>query len=136
MISQEGAALIATLYPVGLLILGIEIRSTPQFVATATFGRVILIYHFVLFFGGLVGGLYSVWACVSAIASGRHLEYWESLLVGISGWFLFISVAILFLENLLDHVGFLDWLAESRSPEEKARAKAYIESHSSKGDGL
>lgn len=129
MISHEAAGLLATLYPVGLLIIGIEVRQTPRLVATALSGRILLLVGGAWLLAAILAGMSAVARCVNAVASGVELTGGDAIMVAVAGWLIYIAVAALFVLNLFDHLGFMDWAYARHSPRRRAAMADYLEKH-------
>jgi hypothetical protein len=128
-ISQEAAALLATLYPVGLLIIGIEVRQTPRLIATAVSGRILLFALGASLLLAVVLGMSAVARCVEAVASSVDLSGGDAALVAVAGWLIYAAVGVLFVLNLLDHLGFMDWSYARLSPKRRAAMAEYLDKH-------
>ncbi|MCS5512184.1 hypothetical protein NY537_05400 [Curtobacterium flaccumfaciens pv. betae] len=83
MISTDGAALIATLLPIGLIVLAFERRSPRPKVST---GKRLIWELPRLFAGGIVVclSLYSMWRCVFSVSSATPLGGADAVAVGAS----------------------------------------------------
>lgn len=80
MISTDGAALIATLLPIAVLLLSFEAKSLLRFARPRkTWARWVFTLTLVVVLGS---GLSAVNMCVGAVASGEALDGWEAVAVG------------------------------------------------------
>lgn len=135
MISAEGAGVIATVIPIGLLIVGLEIQRVPGMLATGKAGSFLLWLFGALMITSLGSGFLAEVSLIVAVAAweplvGAHaVIVWTALaLLGISAW-------ILLLTSLADRLGLLEALGRrarervNASPRRKSRQDEYIRTH-------
>lgn len=90
MINVEGAALIAQVYPVGVVLLVLESgRLRPRKPIDTTFRAVRFAFMGFVQMAALIGALVSVALSVIAVVEERPLQVWETIVVVLSGLALF-----------------------------------------------
>jgi FtsH-binding integral membrane protein len=93
MISTDGAALIATIIPIGLLLVGVEARSDLNFFVRKMSERVRYVLAAVM--GAVTGlSLFGVVLCVAAVARGEALSGPFAVVVVVAAIALLIPVAL------------------------------------------
>lgn len=127
--------LIATVYPLGLLVIGFEIRQVPRVVATHPSGTILLWALGIVLVTGLVTGIISVDRCVRSVATGVPLNEPEVVLIAVAGNSLYSGVFLLLMASLLDRLGVLKALGRraiqrtAASERRTARTLHYIKTH-------
>jgi hypothetical protein len=102
MISQDGAGLIAQVYPVGILLIALVTASFAQ-------KRPVLKVRSPLWLGlrilstawAVILGMYSVVLCISAVSQERGLDPQESIVVGVGGFAIFFCAMLLIADSLI-----------------------------------
>lgn len=114
MITAEGAGVLATIIPIGLLIVGFEVRSASVSNDSDALSVVSRWYLTILFGLGLLLGFAAEGILVVAVASSSSVEglqaatVWAGLIVLGSGSFALMG------SSIVSSVGLIDWLV-SRS---------------------
>jgi len=92
MISNDGAALIATLYPIALLLLGFESRALLRVIRPAgPRARQLLTLLLVI---PLTLSVASTWICVLAVSSSETLDGFGAVVVAVTGVILAVEVSL------------------------------------------
>lgn len=133
MISLDGAALIATVIPVAMLVVGFEIQRAPVIYATGRAGMAMLwVLGFVLA-GGLFLGFWAEWYCITAVAASEPPSAVNSVIVWCALYLLGVGAMLLMLGSLLSKLGVLDKMSgrseKWKSPRRAARMLKYIDEH-------
>jgi hypothetical protein len=110
MISAEGAALVATVYPVAMLVIGLEIRSTPilypatktAFIMTGLFVALVLV--------SLGLGLLAIQKCMVAVSASKGVYAEDAAIVTLAGHLLGYLAVFLMMLVVADRFGILDRL--------------------------
>jgi hypothetical protein len=135
MINVETAALIAQVYPVGLVIVGLEIRNAPTLYAAKKPGWWILVILSVILIVGLAGGCWSVLTAVQAVSNNEPITGWAAFVVDRSGHALWMGSTILLLGILADRLGLLERMSAKAaartagSPRQTRRMVEFVEAH-------
>lgn len=135
MITADGAGIIATIIPIGLLVLGFEIQRVPTMVATDRVGTFALWCLGVIFLLGLGLGFVAEWILIRAVASWIPVGEIESVVVWAGLWFLGSGSFILLLTSMSERLGLIDMIGRkarartTSSPRRWARQITYIEKH-------
>lgn len=135
MITAEGAGVIATIIPIGLLIIGFEIQRVPQFVATDWMGTAVLWITGLALLSALVLGFLAEATLIRAVAAGTCVTGFAAEVVWTALTFLGTGSFLLLLGSLADRLGILERVGRRanartrRSPRRLARAVAYVEKH-------
>lgn len=135
MITAEGAGIIATIIPIGLLILGFEIQRSPELVATGKVGTVTLWTMGAVLVLGLVLGFVAEWMLVKAVAVSDGVTGFGAILVWTSLWFVGVGSFLLLLGSLAQRLGLIERVGRPArrrvvaSPRRLARSIAYVEKH-------
>jgi hypothetical protein len=135
MITAEGAGVIATIIPIGLLILGFEIQRAPELVATDRIGTFGLWLIGAVLLLGLVLGFVAEWALVQAVAAGECVTGIGAVLVWSSLWFVGAGSFLLLLGSLSERLGIMERMGRkarariTASERRLARSIAYVEKH-------
>jgi len=101
MISEQGAILLATLYPIGLLVVAVEARGTRR--ADVQEGRSVMAV--VTTVAQVAATFFSAWAiviCVFTVSSGVTLDGLAAQVVGWAGAFLAVVVLVALMRLLTD----------------------------------
>lgn len=135
MITAEGAGVIATVIPIGLIIIGFEIQRVPQFVATAMSATITLWVTGALLILGLILGFWSESLLLQAVAVQAPVPEVFVPVIWLALWLLAMGSFLLLLASLADRLGLLARLgrrareATERSPRRLARQVRYVEKH-------
>ncbi|KAA9133721.1 hypothetical protein [Microbacterium caowuchunii] len=135
MISIDGAALIATIIPIALLVVGLEIQRVPTMYATGRGGTVGLWIVGAILVLGLVLGFLAEYLCIAAVATGAPLNVVDSRIVWAGLYFLGLGAGFLLAASLLDRLGLLERLGtkahrrRAASPRRTARMLEYVDTH-------
>lgn len=135
MISMDGAALIATVIPVALLVVGFEIQRAPTLYGATRGGTVGLWVIGVILVLGLTLGFVAERHCLVAVATHTPLNVVESVVTWLALYLLGIGAFLLLMASLLDRLGVLDKLGErhsrrvTASPRRWERQRTYIRDH-------
>lgn len=134
-ISTDGAALIAQVIPVALLVVGFEIQRAPTLYATGRMGTVGLWVIGGILVISLGLGFIAEKLCLEAVASSKPLNELESAIVWVALNALGYGAFLLLLGSLLTRLGVLERIAERAgrkrraSPRRQSRMLTYIEDH-------
>lgn len=135
MITAEGAGVIATIIPIGLLIVGFEIQRVPKMVATGRSGTLGLWLLGAVFMLAVLMGFFAEWLLLESVAAWSEVEGPRATMVWVALWFIGLASLILLLASLADALGILDRLANramrraARSPRRHFRQLSHAEEH-------
>ena len=108
MISPEMAGTLAQIFPVGILILGLELRQIPLPLPGTPGGKVVIVAARIFVVVALVLALNAETSLVSAVITARPVD---SLLISISGYALAYAVGLLLVYSAMDALGLADALS-------------------------
>ena len=134
-ISNEAAVTLAQIIPVGLLIVGIEIRIVPRLVATGRAGTVMLWILGAGLVSALSLGFLAEYLLVRAIIEGTSLSTFSTVVanvgLGLLGWasFLLLFASLGEVLGLTDRIGRRARDKTASSPRRLSRQMRYIEDH-------
>lgn len=135
MITAEGAGVIATIIPIGLLILGFEIQRAPALVATGWGGTVGLWIIGSILVLGLLLGFWAEWQLVRAVAANECVTGFAAGTIWTALWFVGAGSLVLLMGSLSHRLGIIERLGRrartrvTNSPRRLARSIAYVEKH-------
>lgn len=134
-ITAEGAGIIATIIPIGLLIIGFEIRNVEPIYAASRSGTVMLWLLGALLLVSLWTGFSAEARLITAVAADEDIEGPSATLVWVAlnlvGGMAFLVLAY----SLTEKLGILDMVSRraqrrlARSPRRLARTLDYIRAH-------
>jgi hypothetical protein len=110
MINLDAAALIATVYPIGILVIAVEARATSGRPASSRSERILRVLLGVVQVVTLVGAIGSTAACVNAVVLGNPLEGFTAWLVIASGVGLELVASFVLLWLVYEKVGLIGWV--------------------------
>jgi hypothetical protein len=114
MISTDGAALIAQVYPVGILLIGLESRALPKMYATTKAAFVCLVAVAILMGVAVWSGVQSTIICVRAVSGDAAIVGGDAVLVEVAGWLLSNIATLLLVIALGETFGLWNRIASSR----------------------
>ncbi|MEI3867790.1 hypothetical protein V6S02_11950 [Microbacterium sp. CCNWLW134] len=135
MITATGAGVVATIIPIGLAIIGFEIRNVPKPYATHWMGAATIWVTGVILFAALLVGFFAEWLLILSATSGEDLGGFSAVVVWIALWLIGWGSFLLLLGSLMDHAGLLERIGRGarertdRSPRRAARRDAYLQTH-------
>jgi hypothetical protein len=121
MISIQGASLIATLYPIALLVIGVESRGLPNLVPPYRWAIYASRVAAVLVLIAVWVSIASIVVCVVAVASGKPISGATATFVAVSGYLLASAAAGIMLVLVEDRLGILDWGSDRQGQEDLDR---------------
>lgn len=134
-ITAEGAGIIATIIPIALLIIGLEIRNVEPIYAASRSGTVFLWLLGVLLLASLWTGFSAEARLITAIAADEDIEESSAIFIWVAlnlvGGMAFLVLAY----SLTEKLGILDMVSRraqsrlERSPRRLARTLDYIRAH-------
>lgn len=134
MISVDGAALIAQVYPVAILLIALELRGVQPLLATGWQGVVALGFFAVVAALTVIAGIESVRLCIFAVAQDRPLRGLEAGTVAVAGQLLLASASVLLLYLIAQRFGVWDRISEwsvrrtsEKNPERRLSDLEFIE---------
>lgn len=114
MISLDGAALIAQVIPIGILIVALEVRHLEPLYGSNRTMTLLLRIAGAFTLGAVLLGAIAVSLCITAVSSGTRLDSWQSVVVYVGGSLVYV-VAFVFLALLvMERVGLTDWAARRK----------------------
>lgn len=134
-ISLTEVGVLATIMPIGLLIIGFEVRSIPPFVATGRSGTFLLWYTGAALMLSMGLGFWAETVLVSALIGGRDVSGFDVTIVQLGFWLVGMLSFLLLIGSLSFALGIPDRLARralartAKSPRRMAQQIAYVEKH-------
>lgn len=135
MISVETAGVIAAIIPVGLLILGVEIRGVESVVATSRAGTVTLWLLGAIFVLGLLLGFYSEYLLIRALLQDAPLGVFDTVVVHLGlyflgfGSFLLLSYSMTMKLGIIERMGRRSHKQTLASPRRMWKKVDYVDKH-------
>ena len=111
MISVEGAAVIAQVFPVGILVIALEISRVETILAASRTAFAMLVVFALGLIVTLVLGLDAVQICIRAVSTDKPVTGAEAVIVGIAGQLLIAAVGTLLTLLILQRFEVMDRLA-------------------------
>lgn len=134
-IDIASVGVLATIMPIGLLVIGFEIRSVPSLVATGRGGTVLLWWLGTVLVLALFGGFFAEYRMILALLGGYSLGgldvvllRWSFALVG-SASFLLLLASLGTKLGLDEKLGRRSNARTLKSPRRLARRMKYVEQH-------
>lgn len=123
MISVEGAALIAQVYPVAILLLLLETgRILKSVHMSGRFGRFYTLSTLLVTFVAVLTSTGSVSLCLVAAVSNQPVEGFPAYYVPATGWALALATALI--TGQIFGKNFLDWYETASADKQAERAAA------------
>ena len=120
MISQDGAALIAQVYPIAILVIGLEVSRMEKLYAANRRGFFLLVVLAACAITALGTGIYSVILCVKAVAAEVGLSGFDADFVTVAGYLLAYVAGLFLLYITAGAFGILERLARGHAEKVEA----------------